>query len=383
MREPIAITGVGVEAPFGRTLDDLAAVFDGRQAHAPRPVTDRLPVADCRSTIAYPHWSDRSTDALFEAATDTLRAAIEDATLARGECRIGLAIGSINGMDFDAIGQPEAGVGVNALGRHCHGRLGLTGPLVHVMSACTSSAAALYWGKAVLENGDADVMLVGGADRIRATDFAGFNILRAMDPNGSRPFHADRRGITMGEGACFLVLERLSRALTRGAGILAIFSGGGMSCDAHHATAPRSDGLAAAICQALRAAGLAPSDIQYVNCHGTGTPMNDGEELKALGRAFGPHMDALDVGSTKGFIGHWLGTAAAIEAAVLLLVLRDQRTPGMPWLNGEDNLPAPLAARSRRRDGRPLSPIDHVMSNSLAFGGNNVSLIFSRYSRVA
>lgn len=377
MTDPVVITGVAFDAPFGRTLEDLGSLLDGG-IRRPKPV-DRFPVRDCKVGSAHLHWPAQDIGVLFDGAARTGRAALDSARLAvegRVGGRVGLALGSISGMDFDAAGDRDADDGVNALGRHCFDRLGLSGPLVHVMSACTSSAAALLWAKSILEHDDADVMLAGGADRIRAVDFAGFNILRAMDPEGARPFHARRRGITMGEGACFLVLERMSHALRRRADILAVFSGGGLSSDGHHATAPRHDGLVAASRRALASAGLAPSDIQYVNCHGTGTQANDSEELKALQSVFGPHLRDVCAGSTKGFTGHWLGSAAAIEAAVLLLVLRRQRAPGMPWLTGADSILAPHTA------GAEEAPraFRHVMSNSLGFGGNNASLILSRFT---
>lgn len=179
----------------------------------------------------------------------------------------------------------------------------------------------------------------------------------------------------MGEGACFLVLERLSHARDRGAPILAEFSGGGLSCDAHHATAPRHDGMVQAARRALTCAGLTPADIGYVNCHGTGTPANDREEVKALQAIFGDDLAGINAGSTKGFTGHWLGSAAAIEAAVLLAVLRSGRAPAMPWVEPGDSILAPhTAPPCAVRDVR------HAMSNSLGFGGNNVSLIFSRFS---
>jgi len=379
MTDHVVVTGVALNAPFGRTLEDLWTLLSGG-IRAPKAV-DRFPAGECKVGLAHLHWPSQDIGVLFDGAAATAGAALKTAGLEVGG-RVGLAVGSISGMDFDAAveGTPNDDDGVNALGKRCHDRLGLTGPLVHVMSACTSSAAALFWAKSVLENDDADVMLAGGADRIRAVDFAGFNILRAMDPGGTRPFHVERRGITMGEGACFLVLERLSHARKRGADILAVFSGGGLSCDAHHATAPRCDGLVAASRRALASAGLEPGDIQYVNCHGTGTPANDAEELKALQAVFGPGLRNVHVGSTKGFTGHWLGSAAVIEAAVLLLVLRKQQAPGMPWLAGADSILAPHTAGPETAMPHGFR---HVMSNSLGFGGNNVSLIFSRFANDA
>lgn len=385
MPDPIVVTGISLNAPFGRTTEDLWTLLAGN-APVPRPV-ERFAVEGCRVRKAHLHWPSQDVDALFEGARATGQAALDAAGVAPRDTglRIGLAVGSISGVDLDnwpnAAASPqgaEVACSANALGQYCIEGLELTGPLVHVMSACTSSAAALFWAKAILENGDVDVMLVGGADRIRPVDFAGFNILRAMDPDQSRPFHEQRKGITMGEGACFLVLEALSHARARGAEILAVFAGGGLSCDAHHATAPKSDGLVVAGRHALAAAGLAPDDIQYVNCHGTGTVANDSEELKALQSIFGARLPQVRAGSTKGFTGHWLGTAGALEAAIAVMVLRRQQAPGMPWLDDGDSILAPYT------DPEADTPaFRHVMSNSLGFGGNNVSLVFSKFDRTA
>lgn len=384
MNDSVVVTAISLHAPFGRTKEDLWTLLSG-EVRVPGPV-DRFPVAGCRARKAYLHWPTQDIEVLLRGACETAREALAAAGLPAGAAegrRIGLAVGSISGMDLDrAAGvdqlpdqTDEAAGPVNAVAQYCFDRIGLTGPLVHVMSACTSSAAALFWAKAALDNDDAEVMLVGGADRIRAVDFAGFNVLRAMDPDRTRPFHDQRRGITMGEGACFLVLEKRSHALARNAEILAVFSGAGLSCDAHHATAPRFEGLVAAGRQALRSAGLNPADISYVNCHGTGTSANDSEELRGLQAIFGAHLADVHTGSTKGFTGHWLGSAGALEAAITVLVLRKQRAPAMPWLGEGENILAPFtrAATDRCRG------FTHLMSNSLGFGGSNASLVFSKH----
>ena len=379
MRDPIVVTGIALDAPFGSGLDGLWDLLDGPQPQAAQ--VRRFPVDGCRVTRAHLHWSSGGIGPLAEAACATAAGALAAAGLPRERTkdRIGLAIGSISSPEpaakADAWITPELRPAANALGQHCIERLGLQGPLVHVVSACTSSAAALFWARALLENDDADVMLVGGIDRIRPLDFAGFNVLRAMDPDGARPFHAQRRGIVMGEGACFLVLEREAGAIGRDAPIRAVFAGAGLSSDAHHPTAPLSQGLAAAGREALRTAGLGPRDIQYVNCHGTGTVANDKEELKALVALFGAELGGVSVGSTKGFTGHWLGSSGALEAAIAVSVLERQAVPTMPWLTDGETI---LAGLTRTDEAR--RPISHVMSNNLGFGGNNTSLVFSKFS---
>ncbi|WGF90535.1 beta-ketoacyl synthase N-terminal-like domain-containing protein [Marinivivus vitaminiproducens] len=377
MSDAIVISAIALDAPFGTTLDSLWACLGDPPGKAP-PVT-RFPVRGCRVGSAYLHWTDA---AAFRAAAErTGRQALANAGIAidDGSLRIGLALGSISAPMTEITGDgPPARASrlpANLLGQQSYKALGLNGPLVHVVSACTSSAAALFWAREILANDDADVMLVGGIDRVQPVDFAGFNVLRAMDPDGTRPFHAGRRGIVMGEGACFLVLEHEATARRRNVSVLASFSGAGLAADAHHPTAPLSRGLAAAARGALAAARLRPDAIGYVNCHGTGTVANDAEELVGLKTVFGDALPAIAVGSTKGFTGHWLGSAGALEAAVAIAALVHQAVPPMPWLDDGDTIlsgAVDLAAGPR--------VLDHVMSNNLGFGGNNASLIFSRHS---
>lgn len=375
MNGTVVVTGVALDAPFGTTLADLWNFLE-TPPEPPGRVT-RFSTQGCRVDTARLHWQDQAT--FHAAAAATCRSALREAgiDLERSGLRIGLALGSIGALR-EPVGD-EATVAsrppVNRLGQQCFETLGLTGPLVHVVSACTSSAAALFWAREVLANGDADIMIAGGIDCVQPVDFAGFNVLRAMDPGGTRPFHAERRGIGMGEGACFLVLEREQSAQRRGVDVLARFSGAGLAADAHHPTAPNSRGLVAATRRALSAAGLTPPDIGYVNCHGTGTVANDAEELASLVAVFGRDLEQVNVGSTKGYTGHWLGSAGALEAAIAIAALNRQSVPGMPWLtDGESILTGVAAFAAGARQ------LDHVISNNLGFGGTNTSLVFSKYN---
>lgn len=249
---------------------------------------------------------------------------------------------------------------------------GLNGPSANFSCACASSSMAISYALSRLRNGDADIMLVGGSDRMRAADFAGFNALRAMDRDACRPFDVDRRGMVIGDGAAMLVLETEASAQARGAPSLGSLVEVGMSLDAHHITHPNPEGLSRAMRQALDRAGLAPEQIDYVNCHGTGTPVNDRAEIEALSGVFPVTSRRPVISSTKGATGHLLGSAGAIEAVITVLSLAAQQVPAMATtrtpedsgfvMPGADG-PWPLSGR-------------FAMSNSLGFGGINSSLIF-------
>jgi 3-oxoacyl-(acyl-carrier-protein) synthase len=225
----------------------------------------------------------------------------------------------------------------------------------------------------LIENNDADFMLAGGADSLSRLTLNGFGSLLLLDPEGCRPFDAARAGISLGEGAAVLVLEAEEVARARGAGMLARLSGWGASCDATHATAPhpQGDGAAMAMRRALKRSGLSPVDISYVSAHGTGTPDNDAMEAQALRQVFSDAVPPF--ASVKRFFGHTLAASGAIKAVLCVQALQEQAMP--PNLGSEN--PDPLIGlrpvcefRSKR--------LDHVLSNSFGFGGNNVALVFSQ-----
>lgn len=249
---------------------------------------------------------------------------------------------------------------------------GLDGPFANFSCACASSPMAISYALARLRNGDAEAMLVGGSDRMRAADFAGFNALRAMDRDSCRPFDTGRRGMVIGDGAAMLVLETETSARRRGARILGRLVEVGLSADAYHITHPDPDGLSRAMQQALGRAGLTPEDIAYVNCHGTGTPVNDRTEIGVLEHVFpaGGHRPLIS--STKGASGHLLGSAGAIEAVITILAMAARQAPAMATTGTpeETGFPMPCGDRPQPFSGR------YAMSNSLGFGGINSSLIF-------
>jgi 3-oxoacyl-[acyl-carrier-protein] synthase II len=261
--------------------------------------------------------------------------------------------------------------------------LGLKGPNLAMVTACTTSAHCIGDAGRLIEYGDCDVMVAGGAEAtITMLAVGGFAAARALstrndDPaTASRPWDKDRDGFVLGEGAGVLVLEEIEHAKKRGARIYAELAGYGMSGDAYHMTAPQEDGDGAARCMAnaLRNAGLNREDIDYINAHGTSTPLGDIAETVAVKRCFGEHAKKLAMSSTKSMTGHLLGAAGGVEAVFSVLAIRDQVAPPTANLFSQD--PAcdldyvPNAARRMT--------IRAALSNSFGFGGTNGTLIFKR-----
>jgi len=250
------------------------------------------------------------------------------------------------------------------------------GPRVTLMTACSSSAAAIGYAADLIRLGLAKVAIAGGTESLCRLTLAGFTALRALDPEPCRPFDARRAGLNLGEGSGMLVLEERAHALRRGVPILAEFAGYGVSSDAHHLTAPdpTGEGASRAMLHAMEDADLSPSDIDYVNAHGTGTQHNDPAETAAIKRTFGHRARTIPISSSKAMFGHTLGAAGALEAIVCIIALNESVVP--PTLRLEQPDPAcdldyvPCTPRK--------SPLTHVLSNSFAFGGNNVALIFSK-----
>ncbi|HET7437686.1 MAG TPA: beta-ketoacyl-[acyl-carrier-protein] synthase family protein [Thermoanaerobaculia bacterium] len=250
---------------------------------------------------------------------------------------------------------------------------GLGGGVFSNATACASAGAAIGMAADFLRSHHADVALAGGSDALCRLTYSGFNVLQAVDPNPCSPFGAERKGITLGEGAAYLVLERWDDAVARGATILAELCGYGASCDAHHPTAPAEDGRGAeaAMRGALAEADAAPSLVDYVNAHGTGTLLNDSAETRAIIAAVGTDIP---VSSSKSYFGHTLGASGAVEAVVSVLALQQQTAP--------PTLRLAASAADCTLDYIPHTPralaMTNVLSNTFGFGGSNVSLMFRR-----
>ena len=263
-------------------------------------------------------------------------------------------------------------------------RYGARGPNYATVSACASSAHAVGLALRSVRNGEADVMIAGGAEAtITPLCMGGFASMRALstrndDPeSASRPFDRHRDGFVLGEGSGALILESLEHARERGADILAEAAGFGQSADAHHMTAPAPGGEGAqlAMREALEDAGVETTDVDYVNAHGTSTPQNDSTETEAIKSVFGDHAYDLVVGSTKSMTGHTLGAAGAVESVICAQVCREDLIP--PTINFEEK--DPDCDLDYAHHGAVEREVDVALSNSFGFGGHNVSLILRKW----
>ncbi len=264
-------------------------------------------------------------------------------------------------------------------------RYGAAGPNLTVATACTTGAHSIGESLRILQRGDADVMICGGAEAaVTPLSIAGFAAMRALSTRtdepttASRPWDVSRNGFVVGEGAGVLVLEELSHAERRGATILAELVGYAANSDAFHTNAPPEDGrgVRRVMQLALRDADLQPSQIQYLNAHATSTPLGDLAEARAIGHVFGEAAKDLLVSSTKSMTGHLLGGAGSLEAGITVLALRDQIAPPMTNLREVE----PECGFRIVLDKGLATPMEYAMTNSFGFGGTNASLIFKRFA---
>jgi len=398
------VTGVGAVSAFGWTLDELAhGLRSGRTAIAP---ARRLDVGGHRTRVAgevpdpphsvvegIPQWNRLTWAERF--AIVAADQAVARAGLAVDGHRTALAFGgSAAGMAecegwFARVlglvdGRPHvrdlAGQQINAPGDAVARHLGVRGPVLTLSSACSSGGLAVGTALDLIRSGAADVVIAGGADALCHLTYGGFNSLRSVSAEPSRPFRADRDGLSLGEGAGVLVVESEAHAATRGAAVLARLVGWGSTCDAHHMTAPHPEGAgaASAIAAGLADAGLEADAVSFVNAHGTGTPLNDTAEAHALRAAFGRHVASLPVTGPKGALGHLLGASGAIEAVAVVLALVERAVqptagtdPADPDLGVDLVIGAP----------RPLPAGAVGVSTSLAFGGANAAVVIAAAER--
>ncbi|MFH5879177.1 beta-ketoacyl synthase N-terminal-like domain-containing protein [Arthrobacter sp. NA-172] len=389
----IVVTGVGMLTAVGDTAEDCwKMIVEGRSGIStvsivPHPGLLSTRAGEVRSA-AVP--SDSGTDRSILLS----RIALEEALVSAGlrdsnpypDHRTGLAIGTSlggarRGEEFHrqwlAKGLRQANANLlrqyplHATADYLAARFQLFGPRTVHSNACAAGSVAIANGLEYLQTGAADMVVVGGVDPLAYLSFGGFSCLGALSPRDCAPYSRSE-GLTLGEGAGFLILERSRAAQERGASILAELSGYGLSADAHHPTAPdpRGRGAVAAMMSALQMAGASVQDIDYINGHGTGTPANDGGEKKIL-----LHFDnAIPMSSTKSMIGHTLGAAGAVEAVTTVLAIREQTLPPTVIPTGFDQA---LEFDAVPGLGRPAD-ISLAISNSFAFGGNNSTLVFRR-----
>ena len=273
---------------------------------------------------------------------------------------------------------------INLASGHISIRYGAKGPNSATATACSASAHAVGDSFRMIQHGDAEVMICGGAEAaITPMGVGGFAAMKALSTRNdeperaSRPFDADRDGFVIGEGAGILILESLEYAERRGVRILAEIVGYGMSGDAYHITAPEGngDGAYRVMRAAIRDAKLEPNQIDYVNAHGTSTPLGDAIETKAMKRVFGDHTKKFAVSSTKSMTGHLLGGAGGLEAGISVLALRDQVLP--PTINQET--PDPECDLDYVPNHMRKAAVEYALSNSFGFGGTNAALLFKRW----
>ena len=305
--------------------------------------------------------------------------------------RAGVSMGTTSGEPLEVerfndsyLAKELDRVGPEFIGRYpCHlisgnvaEELGFAGVNVMIPTACAAGNYAVAHAFDVLRAGRADVMLAGGSDAFSRITYTGFARLGAVAPEICQPFDRNRKGMIPGEGAGVLVLEPLKRAAARGARIYAEVAGYGLSCDAHHMTAahPEGDGAARAMNRALEESGMRPEDVSYVSAHGTGTPTNDRLETIAVKRLFGEHAYRVPVSSVKSMLGHTMGAASAIEAAVCALAVHTDRIP--PTINLEE--PDPECDLDYVPNRAREHTVNVAMNNAYAFGGNNASLVLKK-----
>ncbi|MBL63552.1 MAG: beta-ketoacyl-[acyl-carrier-protein] synthase II [Opitutae bacterium] len=408
----VAVTGIGVITSVGIGVDPFwDSLVEGKSGIGPVTRFDAdgytSQVASEVNEFDSAEYMDpkeaRRNDRYTQFAMGASRLAVDDSGIDLDSCdlsRVGVLVGSgIGGMETI-----ERQVGTmlergprkvspfmipsliaNIAGGVIAIEYGARGPNFGVVSACATGTHAIGESLRIMTNGEADVMLAGGSEAaITRIGFAGFCSMKAMstsfndDPSrASRPFDKNRDGFVMGEGAGVLVLETMERALDRGARIYAELAGYAATCDAFHITSPDVEAVALTECMngALRNASLKPSDVDYLNAHGTSTPYNDKSETQAIKNVFAEHaMDNLLVSSTKSMTGHLLGAAGAIEAAACCKALQTGIVP--PTINYEE--PDPECDLDYVPNQARNIPIEIAMSNNSGFGGHNASLIFRK-----
>jgi len=270
---------------------------------------------------------------------------------------------------------------------HISIRFGFRGPNFTTVSACASSTSALIDAFTYIRMGKANAIVAGGSEAaINESGIGGFNAVQAMSTRNdapekaSRPYDKDRDGFVLGEGGVALVLEEYEHAKARGAKIYAEIIGGGMSGDAYHITAPHPEGLGATLVmkRALKDAGISPNEIDYINTHGTSTPLGDGAELKAIANVFGEQAYKMNISSTKSMTGHLLGAAGAIEALATVLAVKNDIAP--PTINFETPDPEIDQRFNLTFNKAQKRTINAAISNTFGFGGHNAAVIIKKYT---
>jgi 3-oxoacyl-[acyl-carrier-protein] synthase II len=413
----VVVTGLGLVTPLGADVETTWSNILASKSGA-GPIT-RFDASDQKCRIAcevkpadheygfdagkrVDHKIQRQVDPFIVFGLDAAGQAMEDAGLTdmpeamkyRAGCSIGSGIGGLPGIESESLVLHQKGPGrvsphfvhgrlINLISGQVSIRYGLMGPNHAVVTACSTGAHSIGDAARMIKDGDADIMLAGGAEAtICPIGIAGFAQARALSlrndepERASRPYDQDRDGFVMGEGAGVVVLEEYEHAKARGAKIYAEVVGYGLSGDAHHVTAPHPEGSGAyrSMEMAMKKSGLDLGDIDYINAHGTSTPLGDELELGAVRKLFGNHVGTMSMSSTKSAIGHLLGGAGAVESIFCILAMRDQVVP--PTLN-LDNPSDGCAGVDLVPHTAKQRPVRAVLNNSFGFGGTNASLVMT------
>ena len=397
MEEPIVITGAGIVSAIGvgmkETLASLKAGKTGigemkylTSRHRDLPVGE-VPLSNAEMMKMLGVEDDIRLTRTALMGRLALREALEIAQMTEEQIRQApfISATTVGGMDrrelYFAQEQDCDLVHAEISTHHCGSctemiaqPFGEFASMATVSTACSSATNAMITGANMLRCGMADIVVVGGSECLTLFHLNGFNTLMILDHEPCRPFDKDRAGLNLGEGAAYLVMETAASASKRGVKPMCQLSGYGNACDAFHQTAssPEGEGAWLAMQEALRMAGLQPGEIQYVNAHGTGTPNNDESESHALRRIFGE--DLPPVSSTKSFTGHTTSASGSIEAVICMLALEHQfMPPQINWHTLMDDGIVPVT------DSTPKQEIRHILSNAFGFGGNDSSLVISKY----
>ncbi|MHB8170000.1 MAG: beta-ketoacyl-ACP synthase II [Thermincolia bacterium] len=411
MSRRVVITGIGVISPVGSGVEKFWTALQAGTSGI-KPITSfdaaRLPtriageVTDFEPTDYFDKKEARRLDRCIQFAVAGAKMALDDSGLNPAEMDLdrvgvifGTGIGGIHTLDEQSVVMNNKGpervspffvpmMIANMSAAQIAINFGFRGPNVTTVTACASSTNSIGDALRAIQRGDADVVFTGGSEApITALSMAGFCSMRAMSvrneepTRASRPFDTERDGFIMGEGAGILILETLEGALARGAKIYAEVAGYGATCDANHISAPHPEGIGAAKAMelAIKDAGLKPEDVEYINAHGTSTPLGDKCETLAVKKAFGEHAYKLAVSSTKSMTGHLLGAAGGIEAIICALAIQDGVLP--PTINLENIDPecdldyVPNQARK--------SEVNVAISNSFGFGGHNATVLLRKF----
>jgi 3-oxoacyl-[acyl-carrier-protein] synthase II len=392
----IVVSGIGVVSPYGA---GVKAFWEGLAAGscAIRPIS-LIDTEGFRARIAAEVPADvmaglgvsRRRARADRIGLAAAREALADAGLGPAErAEAALVIGAVGGGMLEGegwyweetrTGRPSPRIkALRSILPYTHAetlgwRLGIRGPKETVVMACASGSASLALAADLIRDGVVPLALAGGVDALTRICFMGFNALKLLDPEPCRPFDRDRRGMSIGEAAAFLVLEDAEHCRARGGSVHAELLGAGMTTDAHHVTSPHpeGEGMMRAMTLALADAGIDAGAVDYVNAHGTGTLQNDRTEALAIARVFG--AGRVPMSSTKSLVGHTMAAAGSVEAAATVLALRHGLIPPTANLGAVDpEIPfdcVPITARP--------APLEIALSNSFGFGGQNVSLIFRR-----